>query len=200
MYEVASRSVSILLSFLSRGSVGMRSLRCAKAPLTLTLFRPPAVTTTGACFIITPSASSVFVITDNDSDDTMSCWCKNGGSNFWVASRSEQTEATSSARQVRATHFRVAASGGDFQLDSWSQRVRPCCPGQAVLLLRTGNRSLRLRHRLRVSLPRRARPRVPVNGYRCEPGALQPLKLMLVLILHRRPACLLWRRACRSWR
>ena len=35
MYEVASLRVSILLSFLSRGSVGMRSRRLEKAELTL---------------------------------------------------------------------------------------------------------------------------------------------------------------------
>ena len=37
MYDVASLNVSILLSFLSTGSVGIRPLKCAKAPLTLEL-------------------------------------------------------------------------------------------------------------------------------------------------------------------
>ena len=35
MYEVASRSVSILLSFRSTGSVGMSWRKCWKAPFTL---------------------------------------------------------------------------------------------------------------------------------------------------------------------
>ena len=37
MYDVASLNVSILLSFLSTGSVGIRPLKWANAPLTLEL-------------------------------------------------------------------------------------------------------------------------------------------------------------------